>query len=93
MKILFNVCGDLIVEKLLPWVFECFSMFGLNKKIMSYKNCGWWYVNLLHFICIMVVWRKMKKKNLLKGLYEMAKKNDDKSKRLVRDILKREWDP
>lgn len=37
LRILFNGCGDLIVEKLLPWVLECFSMFGLNKKLCPTK--------------------------------------------------------
>ena len=37
LRILFNVCGDLIVEKLLPWVLECFNMFGLNKKLCPTK--------------------------------------------------------
>ena len=55
--IFFNVCCDLIEEKLLCWLLELLNMFELDKNYIL-ENCGCWYVSLLHFICIMVVWRK-----------------------------------
>ena len=78
--IFFDICSDLIEEKLLCWLLELLNMFGFNTNYIL-KNCGWWYVSLLHFICIMVVGKKRK---IVEKLNEMeeAKKMMMKSKGL-----------
>ena len=70
--IFFDICSDLIEEKLLCWLLELLNMFGFNTNYIL-KNCGWWYVSLLHFICIMVVGRKRKIVEKLNELEEAKK--------------------
>ena len=73
LRILFNVCGDLIVEKLLPWVLECFNMFGLNKKLCPTKIVDddmWiYYISYASWLC-----EGKWKKKFIESFVEMVKK-------------------